>query len=441
MHVARIRRQEQPIPANVFVIGLDDFGHELIGELREAPRYRIHPLLATEDVVKADGYDYDALARQADEQLRDFDGIVDAVVTWWDFPSSGLVPYVSELWDTYGPSLKSVLRLEHKYWSRLIQRAVAAEHVPAFAVFEPDDEAALETIADQGVQFPFWVKPVKSVASYLGFKVEDEQDLLEAQRVIDAEIDQYGDPFQQALEHIDLPPDIRRIGARACIAEGLIGGFQCTLEGYVSFGEVVAYGVVDSLREDNASTFRAYQYPSRLPTPVQRRMQDIATDVIVQSELDHACFNMEFFYDRDQGHIWLLEVNTRPSLSHCDLFAKVDGASHQRALLDVAMGRQPRMPHRLGEYDVAGKYFLRAFVDDGVVTSAPSEQRLAEVKERFPGVRIQLDVAEGDRLSEVLTVQETYSFELGRVWLGGDDHDDLDRRFDEVAAMLALEVE
>ena len=356
-------------------------------------------------------------------------------------PLLGLVPLVGELWDTYGPSLESVLRLEHKYWSRLIQRAVAAEHVPAFAVFEPDDEEALETIQDQGVEFPFWVKPVKSVASFLGFKIENEDDLREAQQAIDADIDQYGEPFQQALDHLDLPPDIAKIGGRACIAEGLIGGLQCTLEGYVSFGDVVVYGVVDSIREDNGSTFRAYQYPSRLPTPVQRRMADIAEDVIVQSELDHACFNMEFYYDRDAGQIWVLEVNTRPSLSHCDLFAKVDGASHQRALLDVALGREPRMPHRLGDHAVAAKYFLRAFVDDGVVRAAPGEEQIAEVKQRFPGTRVQIDVAEGDRLSEALSVQESYSFELGRVWFGADDHDDLEARFQEIEQILAFEIE
>ena len=413
----------------------------MIGELRESARYDVHPLLDPDDLVKADGYDYDALARQADEQLQAFDGVVDAVVTWWDFPSSGLVPLVGELWDTYGPSLESVLRLEHKYWSRLIQRAVAAEHVPAFAVFEPDDEEALETIQDQGVEFPFWVKPVKSVASFLGFKIENEDDLREAQQAIDADIDQYGEPFQQALDHLDLPPDIAKIGGRACIAEGLIGGLQCTLEGYVSFGEVVVYGVVDSIREDNGSTFRAYQYPSQLPTPVQRRMAHIAEDVIVQSELDHACFNMEFYYDRDAGQIWVLEVNTRPSLSHCDLFAKVDGASHQRALLDVALGREPRMPHRLGDHAVAAKYFLRAFVDDGVVRSAPGEEQIAEVQRRFPGTRVQIDVAEGDRLSEALSVQESYSFELGRVWFGADDHDDLETRFQEIEQILAFEIE
>lgn len=421
------------------MIGLDDFGRETIQGLREASRYDIRPLLATEDVVKADSYDYDQLVADADAQLAEFEGVVDGVITWWDFPSSGLVPVVGELWDVYGPTLSSVLKLEHKYWSRLVQRAVADEHVPAFAVFEPDDTAALETITDQGVTFPFWVKPVKSVASYLGFKVENEQDLLAAQEAIDAEIDQYGGPFQQALDQIDLPPDIAKIGGRACIAEDLIGGRQCTLEGYVSFGEPVVYGVVDSIREDNLSTFRAYQYPSRLPTPVQRRMADIAADVIVQSGLDHACFNVEFFYDETEGQLWLLEVNTRLSLSHCELFAKVDGASNQRALLDVAMGREPRMPHRLGRFPVAAKYFLRAF-EDGVVKRAPREAELAELEERFPSLRLELDVTEGDRLSEALSVQESYSFELGRVWFGADDHDDLEQRFEQIQQILAFEI-
>lgn len=425
--------------SNVFVIGLDEFGHDRVRELREAGRYEVHRLLPTEEVVKAEGYDYDQLFAAANAQLADFDGTVDAVATWWDFPSSGLVPLVSEYWDTYGPHLSSVLKLEHKYWSRLIQRSVAAEHVPAFAVFEPDDTEALENITDQGVQFPFWVKPVKSVASYLGFRVDDEDDLRRAQEAIDAEIDQFGEPFQQALDRIALPPDIAHIGGRACIAEGIIGGRQCTLEGYVSFGDVTVYGTVDSIREADSSTFRAYHYPSRLPTPVQRRMADIAADVVTHAGLDHACFNVEFFYDEQEGQLWLLEVNTRLSLSHCDLFAKVDGASSQRALLDVAFGRQPRMPHRLGDFAVAAKYFLRAF-EDGTVRRAPGEAELAELAERFPSSRIEIDVAEGDRLSEALNVQESYSFELGRVWFGAQDHDDLEQRFEQIEQILAFDI-
>ena len=99
---------------HVFVIGLDPFNLETMQGLREARRYEFHPLLPTEKVLKAASYDYDQLVADADAELRDFDATVDGIVTWWDFPSTGLLPVVTELWDLYGPSLKSVVTLEHK---------------------------------------------------------------------------------------------------------------------------------------------------------------------------------------------------------------------------------------------------------------------------------------------------------------------------------------
>ena len=60
------------------------------------------------------------------------------------------------------------------------------------------------------------------------------------------------------------------------MAEELIGGRQCTLEGYIQRGRVTVYGVVDSIRDRNRSTFIRYQYPSLLPRGVQERMIRIA---------------------------------------------------------------------------------------------------------------------------------------------------------------------
>ena len=424
---------------NVFVIAMDEFNLETMQRLREAGRYEFHPLLPREKVLKADSYDYDGLVREADEQLAAFDGSVDAVVTWWDFPSTGLVPALSELWDLPGPSLRSVVALEHKYWSRLAQRAVAGEHVPPFAAFDPYDDEVLTLLANQGIEFPFWVKPVKSVASYLGFRVEDADDFSHAMKLIREEIGQYGDPFQQAMDRVDVPPTVRAAGAHACLAEGIIGGRQCTVEGYVVDGEVSCYGVVDSIRMPGVSTFRGYQYPSQLPLPIRTRMEQIAAEVVRQVELNNCCFNAEFFYDHDAGQIWILEVNTRLLQSHCDLFAKVDGVSSQRAMLDVAQGIRPRMPTGLGEHGAAGKLFLRS-ARDGVVRSVPSAEQIVEVQERFPGTRVELEVEPGQRLSE-LNVQESYSYELGRVHVGAEDHDALDRAWDELEEMLTFDIE
>jgi hypothetical protein len=425
---------------NIFVIALDDFNRETMEGLPEYRRYEFHSLLPQGDVLKADSYDYEELLAKANEELRSFDGTVDGIVTWWDFPSSGLAPVLSEHWDNYGPSLRSVCVLEHKYWSRIAQRAVAGEHVPAFAAFDPFDDDALEQITNRGVYYPFWLKPVKSVGSYLGFRIDGPEDWEPAITTMREEITQFGDPFDQALDRVDMPPEVEAIGGVACLAEGIIGGWQCTLEGFVSHGEPHVYGTVDSLRMPGVSTFRCYQYPSRLPTPVQRRMAQIAKEVVLQAGLDQCCFNAEFFYDEEQGQIWILEINTRLSQSHCDLFAKVDGVSSQRAMLSLSQGRMPRMLHRQGEFNVAGKYFLRTTVDDGIVRSAPSQDDIAAVIERFPGTRIEIDPVAGDRLSD-MEVQETYSFELGRVFIGADDHEQLEQRFEQIEAMLPFDIE
>ncbi|MFP3905710.1 MAG: acetyl-CoA carboxylase biotin carboxylase subunit family protein [Acidimicrobiales bacterium] len=424
---------------NVFVVAMDDFNLQTMKGLREARRYDFHSLIPTGDVLKAEEYDFDALLATGEAELRAFDGPVDGIVTWWDFPSSALVPILAERWDIPGPELRSILMLEHKYWSRICQRAVAADHVPAFAAFDPFADTALEQILERGVDFPFWIKPVKSVGSYLGFHIGGPDDWDPAITAMREEVNHFGGPFAQALSRVEMPHDVEAIGGVACLAEAIISGFQCTVEGYAAQGDVHVYGLVDSLREPGSSTFRSYQYPSQLPTPIQRRMEQISVDIIEYTGLDFSCFNIEFFYDEDQGHIWILEVNTRLSQSHCDLFAKVDGASSQRAMLGVSQGRKPRMLDHAGDFAVAGKYFLRAF-EDGVVQAVPSEDDIAAVIERFPGTRVEIDPKPGTRLSE-MAVQETYSYELGRVFIGGDDHDQLEERFSQIAEMLPFTIE
>lgn len=66
------------------------------------------------------------------------------------------------------PANLFVLGCEHKYWSRLQQRQVAPEYVPMFEAVDPFNDAAMDAI---GVDTPFWIKPVKSFSSHLGFRV------------------------------------------------------------------------------------------------------------------------------------------------------------------------------------------------------------------------------------------------------------------------------
>lgn len=420
---------------NVFVLGLDEDNRALLSHVLE-PDERLHQLLAYQDLRGVERFAFDKLAETTLGRLRDVDGSVDAVTTLLDFPATELVPVLTGELGLPGPSLEAVLRCNHKYWSRLVQRAAAPPHVPPFGAFDPWAADAFDRL---GFDPPMWLKPLNAYRSNLGFRVATRADFDAACGVLRQELGKLAEPLAEVLAKADLPPTIAALGPGVCLAEGLIGGRQCTLEGYVHHGEPEVYGVVDSVRSPNRSSFTRYQYPSTLPSRLTRLMTDVAKRAIVGTGLDDAPFNVEFFVDRRRGHVWLLEINPRISQSHCELFERVDGQSHHRVMLDVARGRRPDPPHRQGRDKWAAKFFVRAW-SDAVVTRVPSPERVARIEALAGGATIHLGVAEGDRLSE-LEDQESYSYELATIFAGGSSPAELRRRYDHIVAMLDLGLE
>ena len=75
-----------------------------------------------------------------------------------------------------------------------------------------------------------------------------------------------------------------------------------------------------------------------------------------------------------------------------------------------------------------------------MVQSVPSQEQIAAARDRFPDVRVELDVEPGQRLSE-MNVQESYSYEIGKVYVGAEDHDALNGAWDELEQMLTFDIE
>src|SRR5699024_9226467 len=152
---------------------------------------------------------------------------------------------------------------------------------------------------------------------------------------------------------------------------------------------------------------------------------------------DNAPFNIEFFWDPETDDIWLLEVNTRISESHTDLFLKVDGASHHEVATGLSLGERPRMPYRDGEFNCAGKFFIRAH-HDAVVTRIPDDEELASLEKRMPGTRVKIIPKPGQRLS-TLFGQDSYSYVLAELWIGASSRHKLEQRYEEAVEMLGFE--
>jgi biotin carboxylase len=425
---------------NIFVLGLDPFNERLLRSVRQADDYQFHGLLDYQDVVAAKSFDVEALLDSARKQLNDFDGSIDAIVGYWDFPAISLSTILRREFGIRGPTLESVLRCEHKYWSRLRQQRAAPDVVPRFDWIDPFSDEPLKRV---DVQFPCWLKPIKAHSSQLGFRLTEMSDVPPAIERIRREIHYFAEPFNQILAHAELDAQVAGIDGYKCIAEEIISADkQCTCEGYVCQGEPVVYGIVDSIRGRNGSSFERYEYPSSLPETIKQRMSEKARDVIATVGLDDAPFNIEFFHDEDEDAIHLLEINPRISKSHSPLFDKVEGVPHKEVMLDVALGKQPDFPARRGEYKVAAKCMLRAYgdLDNCHVTRVPGEDTVAQIEQAHPGCNIQLHVEPNQRLG-ALRHQDAYSYELGVIFLGGDNREELLRRERGIVEALSIEIE
>ncbi|SFB44262.1 ATP-grasp domain-containing protein [Amycolatopsis marina] len=416
---------------NVFVLGLDPDNLETLRDVRGLNTYRFHPLLSVDELLAAEHIEFDDLLAKADQQLRAFQDPINAVVGYWDFPVSSMVPILCARFGLRSATLESVLKCEHKYWSRLEQQQVIDEH-PRFGLVELDDESPPD-----GVRYPLWVKPVKSFSSELAFEVHDDTEFRDAMTEIRAGIGRVGQAFDTVLAYVDLPPEVADAGGQACLAEESVSGKQVTVEGYSTGDDIHVYGIIDSHTYPDSPSFLRYQYPSTLPDPVLERMARISTKVIDRIGLASVAFNIEYFWDPETDEINLLEVNPRHSQSHARLFDDVDGLPNHQCMVRLALGLDPALPHREGPYDLAAKWWARRFTD-GVVRRAPTPKEVAEIERSIEGTSIHLLAQEGDRLSE-LPEQDSYSFAYATIHTAAADEAELSAKYDRCLEALSFE--
>lgn len=421
---------------NIFVVGLDEFNLERLNSIRNADHYKFHSLLQL-DKVKSPGYFpiEDELERAANE-LRSFDGSIDAIIGFWDFPVSLMVPILAHQFGAASPPLRSVVKCEHKYWSRREQHDVIPDQIPDFTALDPFAENPRSQIS---LDFPFWLKPIKAFASRLGFKIDDEDKLQDAIRKIRDDIDQFADPFNYVLSLVDLPEEIRGIDGYHCVAEQIMDGHQCTVAGYVYEGKVQTYGLISSINYPHSTSFYRYQYPSILPDHVVERTSALAEKVMAHMGFDNSPFNVEFFYHEETDHLWLLEINTRISQSHSYLFEQVDGASNHQILVELALGNRPEFPRREGSHNCAAKFHIRAFNGEQV-TAAPDEKQLTKLREELPAAIVLPQVEPGMPLADAPS-QDSYSALLAVVYLAAENEDALLDQYRRCLQLLDYQVD
>lgn len=423
------------MPKNIFVLGLDEVNRETLQDVPRAHEYAFHQLLTIDELQHGEEIPVGELIDKATSQLQAFDGSIDAIIGYWDFPVSSMVPILCRRFGLRSSTLESRLKCEHKYWARVEQSKVVKD-IPAFVAVDPFDD---DSVAAIDLRYPYWIKPVKSFSSELAERVEGAHSLEQAITDVREHVGRVGEAFDYVLHQLDeIPPEIDELGGTACIAEEEAHGEQCTVEGYRHGGETLIYGLFDSVRYPDTSSFLRFEYPSHVPAHLQERMREDTQAIIEHVDLDDSTFNIEFFWDADAEEVTVLEVNPRHSQSHAPLLEYVDGFPNHKIMIDLALDNDPQLPHGQGPYEHAAKWFLRHFVEDGVVTRAPTDEEVRAVEERVPGAMIDVLVSEGDRLSD-LHDQDPYSYKIANVFVGAATRAELIDKYEQCVEELQFD--
>jgi hypothetical protein len=420
-------------PLTLLTLGMTPEDARRLAHIPQAARFRFQPLgeaAAADDPEACHPRAFLASSLPQAERLGPA-----GVVAFDDYPASLLAVAVANALDLPGPRLEAALLCHHKLWSRLIQREVAPEAVPPFQAIHLHEPYAR---ADIALEFPFWLKPVKSSLSHLAFRVGSMAEFEQARAAARAGLPAFAGAFNEMLDASGIrgPAGHAHVRGDWLIAEAPISGRQCTLEGYVHRGRVRIMGIVDSILLPDRPSFARFQHPSTLPIEAQRAMVAIATRLMRRIGFDGSMFNIEFFVDPRSARPMLLEINPRFCPQFSDLYAKVDGTYGHQVLVELAAGLRPGFRRRAGSYRVAASFVLRR-MSDGIVTRAPSAAEVAEVEARFPGTFVDLLAEPGERLGEL--AQDSYSFRYALINLGAGTADELETCYRQAAAMLPYE--
>ena len=351
-----------------------------------------------------------------------------AVISTDDYPGSVIAAIVARRLGLPGISPVASLRCQHKYLSRLDQLRLVPEAVPKFCLLDSRSPRS------RALDYPLFVKPVKSFFSIGASRVDGPSHLETA--VLEATLPaEFYRPFDELLRlHPEL--GLAEVGAHCVLAEALLRGHQCTLEGYVHQGVAHTVGVVDSIFYPGTQAFQRFEYPSRLPEAALARLHHVSANLMEGLAYGDGFFNIEFMVGMDMGTAHIIEVNPRLASQFADLYEKVDGTNSYRMLLDIAIGKAPARTKEAGRHRMAASCALRRF-KDAYVSELPSDRYIEHLLSRHPDLRIEVLANRGQWLSE--SMQDGRSFRYAVINIGGSDRAEILRILDECIAELKFE--
>jgi biotin carboxylase len=369
--------------------------------------------------------------RVIDRLVQRYRGRIDGVISNNEHFGALIAAVVAQRLGLPGADPAVIIAAQHKYYARCLQSRVVPDAVPHYEVLPYTRDA----IRAPKLGFPCFVKPVKATYSVLARRVdslEQLQALLDFSPLERLILGRLVRPFDDLMP-LFTPFDI---GARAMIAEELLDGVQVNIDGFVHNGRVTVLGVVDEVMYPGTQAFTRFEYPSRLPVSVQKRMVLLTEKLIAGMDYSHGFFNVELIYDAASDAIRVIEVNPRMATQIVNLYRRVDGCDPYGMLLDLAVGTTPAAASGAGEFRAAASFVFRRF-DGRAPERVPSAEQITAMHRRHPDARLMLYLKRGAGLAREMKWLGSHRYAV--LNLGGYDTDDLQRRYETIRGELALD--
>lgn len=369
--------------------------------------------------------------RYVDKLVKKYRGRIDAVISNNEHFGALIAAVVAKRLGLPGTDPAVIIAAQHKYYARCMQRKIVPEATPRFAVFPYQ----LQSAADVGLPFPFYVKPVKATFSVLARRIDSFVELqrhLKFNALETLILHKLVTPFNDLMAHYTP----FTIDAHHLIAEEIISGVQVNLDGFMHNGKMTILGIVDEVMYPGTQAFLRFEYPSRLPAEVLARMRVLAEKVFTGLDYAYGFFNIELIYDADTGRIQIVEINPRMASQIMNLYRRVDGYDPYQVLFDLALGEAPQVTFGQGAFGAAASFVFRRF-DGRAVERVPKRAQIEQVRNRYPDARLMLYLKRGASLAREMKWLGSHRYAV--LNLGGASTEDLFRRYDDIRRTLAFE--
>jgi hypothetical protein len=329
----------------------------------------------------------------------------------------------------------AVVACQHKLYARQVLQRVCPEANTEFARLP----AAYGEPTPEGLHFPTFVKPIKAAFSVLTKHVRSREELHHFTRFGAYElliIKLLVEPFERVAKRL-LP---QAGTSHSMVLETPVHAAQYCLDGIVFNGQIKPLGVVDAIMYPGTQAFMRFDYPSRLPTDVQARAQEVASKFLNAIGFTHGMFNMEFFYDAGTDKLTIIEFNPRMASQFADLYLRVDGIDLYAMALALAHNENPwAVPCILPTANIATSSVYRVFDHSAAhltqtIPPMPSTAQIARLKALFPDHLLLQYPKSGHSLARDFKWLGSYRY--GILHMGGADAADLRARCQAASDIL-----